>query len=78
MSSLPARAAVAALLIAASPCAQAEPFAAPQAWFAPVAPFRIVAGVYYVGTQGLGAYLITSGRQAILLDGTMPENAQRI
>ncbi|MBR1217614.1 subclass B3 metallo-beta-lactamase [Bradyrhizobium sp. U87765 SZCCT0131] len=78
MSSLPARAAVAALLIAASPCAQAEPFAAPQAWFAPVAPFRIIGGVYYVGTQGLGAYLITSGRQAILLDGTMPENAQRI
>lgn len=79
MTSLPVRAAVAALLIAAAlPCAHANPFAAPKAWFAPVAPFRIVEGVYYVGTQGLGAYLITSGRQAILLDGTMPENAAAI
>ncbi|MEW6643065.1 MAG: subclass B3 metallo-beta-lactamase [Pseudomonadota bacterium] len=80
MTTLPARAALAALLIAAAlPMAEAaDPFTVPPAWLKPVAPFRIVEGVYYVGTEGLGAYLITSGRQAILLDGTMAENAPRI
>jgi len=80
MPTLPARAALAALLIAAAqPCARAaEPFAAPEAWLKPAAPFRIAGNIYYVGTQGLSAYLITSGRQAILLDGTMAENAPLI
>lgn len=44
-------------------------------WTRPVAPFRIVGQVYYVGTEGVAAYLIASGHRAILLDGTLAENA---
>lgn len=47
----------------------------PPEWTQPVAPFRIAPNVYYVGTQGLSAYLITSTAGAILLDGTAEQNA---
>jgi metallo-beta-lactamase class B len=47
----------------------------PPAWSTPVKPFRIVGNVYYVGTKGLAAYLIVSNKGAILLDGTIAENA---
>jgi len=47
-------------------------------WTRPVAPFRIAGSVYYVGTQGLAAYLVASGHRAILIDGTMAENAPLI
>ncbi|MDV6330269.1 subclass B3 metallo-beta-lactamase [Asticcacaulis sp. 201] len=38
-------------------------------WTAPVAPFRIADNVYYVGTKGIGVYLIAANHEAILLDG---------
>lgn len=47
-------------------------------WSRPVAPFRIAPGVYYVGTKGLAAYLVTSRRGAILLEGTTEQNARLI
>ncbi len=47
-------------------------------WTRPVAPFRIVGPIYYVGSEGLAAYLITSGHRAILLDGTLDKNAPLI
>jgi metallo-beta-lactamase class B len=47
-------------------------------WTQPVRPFRIAPGIYYVGTKGLAAYLITSNDGAILLDGTLRENASLI
>lgn len=48
------------------------------AWTRPVAPFRVVGDVYYVGTEGLAAYLIVSPKGDVLLDGTLPENAPLI
>ncbi len=47
-------------------------------WTQPVQPFRIAPGVYYVGTKGLSAYLVTSKDGAILIDGTLQENAPLI
>ncbi len=47
-------------------------------WTQPVKPFRIAPTIYYVGTKGLSAYLVTSRDGAILLDGTLPENAPLI
>lgn len=44
-------------------------------WTTPTAPFRVAGNVYYVGTKGIGAYLIAAGKQAILLDGGLPEDA---
>jgi len=52
--------------------------AQPPEWTQPIKPFRIAPGIYYVGTRGLAAYLITSGDGAILLDGTLKENAALI
>ena len=50
----------------------------PPEWSTPVQPFRIAGGIYYVGTKGLAAYLIVSKQGAILLDGTLTENAALI
>ena len=41
----------------------------------PIEPFKIVGPIYYVGTRGLGAYLITTPAGHILLDGGMPRSA---
>jgi metallo-beta-lactamase class B len=50
----------------------------PQAWTQPVEPFRIVPHIYYVGSKGLSAYLITSDDGAILIDGTLEANASLV
>ncbi len=50
----------------------------PASWTHPVEPFRIVGSVYYVGTEGLGAYLIASPEGHVLLDATLEENAPLI
>lgn len=50
----------------------------PATWSEPAAPFRILDGVYYVGTKGLASYLIVSGREAVLLDGTLDANVPAI
>lgn len=47
----------------------------PPEWSAPVKPFQIAHGIYYVGSEGLASYLIVSSQGAILLDGTTAENA---
>jgi metallo-beta-lactamase class B len=47
-------------------------------WNKPAEPFRIVDNVYYVGTKGLAAYLITGSRGHILIDGGLPESAPLI
>lgn len=46
-----------------------------KSWVEPVEPFKIVGPVYYVGTKGLAAYLITTPDGHILLDGGMPGSA---
>jgi metallo-beta-lactamase class B len=50
----------------------------PASWTTPVKPFRIVRDIYYVGTEGLGAYLIAKDHDAILIDGTLAANAPLI
>jgi metallo-beta-lactamase class B len=48
------------------------------AWTRPIKPFRIVGNVYYVGTEGLAAYLIVSPQGDVLLDGALAEDAPLI
>jgi metallo-beta-lactamase class B len=48
------------------------------AWNRPAEPFRILDNVWYVGTAGLGAYLITSPGGHILVDGALEESAPQI
>lgn len=47
-------------------------------WNAPHAPVRLFGNAYWVGTDGLGAILITSGEGHILIDGALPESAPLI
>jgi glyoxylase-like metal-dependent hydrolase (beta-lactamase superfamily II) len=67
-------AALLALLIATPSAAQLDP----PAWKRPTPAFRIVGPIWYVGTEGLSAYLIKTRAGAILLDGTLAENAPAI
>lgn len=50
----------------------------PPAWLQSTEPFHIIDGVYYVGSAGLGAYLITTDDGHVLIDGGLPETARQI
>lgn len=47
-------------------------------WIAPIEPFRIIGNIYYVGTQGIGAYLIAGQEGHMLLDGGLPQSSGQI
>jgi metallo-beta-lactamase class B len=47
-------------------------------WREPAEPAHIVGPIYFVGTKGLGVYLITTPAGHILLDGGMPASEQLI
>jgi metallo-beta-lactamase class B len=47
-------------------------------WLEPITPSRIIGNIHYVGTQGIGAYLIVSDQGHIALDGGLPQNAQQV
>ncbi|HEU5404359.1 MAG TPA: subclass B3 metallo-beta-lactamase [Terriglobales bacterium] len=49
-----------------------------RSWNQPVEPFRIVGNVYYVGASDITAFLITSPKGHILLDGGFVETAPMI
>lgn len=50
----------------------------PANWTAPTEPFRIADNLYYVGTAGLGSYLLTGPQGHVLIDGAMPTSAKMI
>ncbi|MFD1612160.1 subclass B3 metallo-beta-lactamase [Sphingomonas tabacisoli] len=56
---------------AATDCWQAE-------WCRPATPFRIVGNVYYVGTEGLSAFLVTDPKGHVLIEGGLPRSAAQI
>jgi len=60
----------AAILTLAAPAGAANP---PE-WTRPVAPFHVTGPIDYVGTEGLGAYLIHTRAGTILIDAPMAEN----
>jgi metallo-beta-lactamase class B len=64
---------LALLLIAAAARAQIQP-----SWTRPVEPVRIAGNLYYVGTEELAAYLLVDGRDLVLLDVPMAENADLV
>ena len=47
-------------------------------WNTPTGPFKMIGNVYYVGTDGLASYLITSPQGHILVDTVMPESTSQI
>ncbi|GGC84199.1 subclass B3 metallo-beta-lactamase [Undibacterium terreum] len=50
----------------------------PDSWTTPQEPFRIFGNSYYVGVHGLSSVLVTSDQGHILLDGALPESADKI
>lgn len=50
----------------------------PLSWITPTAPFRIADNLYYVGTAGISAFLITTPDGHVLIDGAMPSSARHI
>ena len=57
-------------------CALAAPVAAqgPASWREAIEPVRIADQLYYVGSAGLGAFLLTSDEGHVLIDGPLEEN----
>lgn len=55
--------------------AAAMPAFAQANWNTPTEPFHVVDNVYYVGTEGLSAFLFTTPEGHILLDGATPQGA---
>ncbi len=47
-------------------------------WNTPTEPFHIIDNVYYVGTDGLAAYLFVTKKGLILLDAALPDSAPLI
>lgn len=47
-------------------------------WVKPIKPFNIVANIYYVGTEGIASFLITSEDGHVLIDGGLPQSASTI
>lgn len=63
-------------VLAAAAMSVMAPAALAQAnWNTPTEPFHIIGNVYYVGTEGLGAYLFVTPEGHILLDGATPQGA---
>lgn len=59
-----------ALLIASAVQAQL-----PTGWSAPGEPLHIADNLYYVGTESIAVYLVTTPQGHILVDGAMPTSA---
>jgi len=66
------------LSLGATQVARAD-IAPPPGWTAPNKPYRVVGNIYYVGSETLSAYLITSSAGHILLDpGMSAEGAKMV
>ena len=55
-----------------------NPFAVSGRWNAPFAPFTVIGNVHYVGTAGVSAWLITSPKGYILIDGILSQSVPLI
>lgn len=65
-----------ALAAIAAPAAHAD---MPASWSKPIRPYRVVGNIYYVGTEGISSWLITSSAGHVLLDaGPTPEVGKQI
>ena len=50
----------------------------PSSWTEPVAPFKVVGNIHYVGTAELASFLITTPSGHILLDAPLEENVPHL
>jgi metallo-beta-lactamase class B len=50
----------------------------PAEWLEPTKPFHIADSIYYVGSAGLGAFLVATPQGHVLIDGGLPQTAPQI
>ncbi len=50
----------------------------PAAWTKPTEPYHVAGNIYYVGSEGLSAYLISTSSGLIQIDGGMPDGGADI
>ena len=50
----------------------------PASWSSPTPPFKIADNLYYVGTEGISVFLITTPKGHIVIDGAMPGSDKTI
>lgn len=55
-----------------------DPFAKSGRWNAPFEPFTIIGNIHYVGTEGVSAFLITTPKGHILIDGILAQSVPQI
>lgn len=67
-----------AALTAAAMSALAPLAAAQNAWNTPTEPFHIIDNIWYVGTEGLAAYLFVTPAGNILIDGVTEQAAPQV
>jgi metallo-beta-lactamase class B len=66
------------LLTVATGAAQAQTREQLENWNTPVAPFRIIGNIYYVGASDVTSFLIVTPAGDILLDGGLAQTAPQI
>ena len=67
-----------ALAQAPAPAAQAANQSVPPDWVNPFPPHRVMGNVYYVGSEGLASYLITTPDGNILINSSLEQSAPLI
>jgi metallo-beta-lactamase class B len=66
------------MVINAAERAPLNAFAKSGRWNEPFAPFAVMGNVHYVGTAGVSAWLITSPKGHVLIDGILPQSVPQI
>ncbi len=64
--------------IEAAEHAPLNPFAVSGRWNAPYPPFTVIGNIHYVGTAGVSAWLITTPKGHILIDGILAQSVPQI
>lgn len=67
-----------AIFVIAVTCVSPSAAQIPKAWTDTIAPFRVIDNVWYVGSAGLTAWLITTPQGHFLLDVGLPQNAELV
>lgn len=65
-------------VIDAAERAPLDPFAESGRWNKPFAPFTVIGNIHYVGTEGVSAFLVTTPKGHILIDGILAQSVPQI
>ncbi len=65
-------------IIDAAERAPINEFAKSGRWNEPFTPFTLMGNIHYVGTAGVSAWLITSPKGHVLIDGILPQSVPQI